>query len=508
MGQDQARRMADQQRQQQQQQLWQQQRQQTRQADQFSQHASQHRRHEQHRQAHAAHDTRQHAEQQRQRSAAAYQAEQQRLRQGHAAQPQVPDQRLAAPSDQGPYAVEQQQQASQPPSDTGSDNASALSPGYWEGAADDPPEAGPPDDTAPLGWLARLQRLIRVSGTAYAVNLRSESRSRGAVQVLAFRVERYDQLGNRLDPVAVELRGKSLEGQISDGTQVIVTGRWRRGGLFVARSVYNVDARAELGSRRARWALLAAPVLAVAAVAAVVAFPFVRNAVGRADSSSPPPPVNPGSSESARSTPVGGAHRDSSKDVAMVEVPTAAAAGSARRAVALLASAGLRPERRDESSDVVASGDVIRLEPEPGARVPVGSSVLVVSSTGAGLVPVPRIEDLPAESSAAVAALQQLGFGVTVSYRPDAIVPAGRLIALSPSPGTRVAQGSQVGLVVSTGDAGPNGHSPPHSSPSITVPHASPSDHSAQPTSPTPIVSTPPTPPSGTATITAPGSAP
>src|SRR5207249_1610816 len=50
-------------------------------------------------------------------------------------------------------------------------------------------------------------------------------------QVLTFRIEHYDQLGNRRDPVVVEMRGRSISGQIADGDEVEVGGRWRRGVL-------------------------------------------------------------------------------------------------------------------------------------------------------------------------------------------------------------------------------------------------------------------------------------
>ena len=53
---------------------------------------------------------------------------------------------------------------------------------------------------------------------------------------LVFRVERYEASGNRLAPVAVELP-IYVSGQVSDGEEVDVTGRWHHGTLRAKRIV-------------------------------------------------------------------------------------------------------------------------------------------------------------------------------------------------------------------------------------------------------------------------------
>ena len=47
--------------------------------------------------------------------------------------------------------------------------------------------------------------------------------------VWTFRVERFDEVGNRVGLVPVELRGLKVEGSLSDGDRVRVTGSLRVG---------------------------------------------------------------------------------------------------------------------------------------------------------------------------------------------------------------------------------------------------------------------------------------
>ena len=89
-----------------------------------------------------------------------------------------------------------------------------------------------------------------VRGTARAVDVRSEAplNQNASVQVLTFRVERYDAHGNRVPPILVELRGASLEGRLADGDEVQVSGRWR-GGLLVAKEVLSLTTGATVRAR-------------------------------------------------------------------------------------------------------------------------------------------------------------------------------------------------------------------------------------------------------------------
>jgi hypothetical protein len=62
--------------------------------------------------------------------------------------------------------------------------------------------------------------------------------------LLSFRIERYDPAGNRLPPVGAEFAGYQA-GQLSDGDEVEVAGRWSRGTLRATR-VTNLSTGAQV----------------------------------------------------------------------------------------------------------------------------------------------------------------------------------------------------------------------------------------------------------------------
>jgi hypothetical protein len=87
-------------------------------------------------------------------------------------------------------------------------------------------------------------------GVAQNVQYRSEGRSEnGSVQVLTFRLARHDAVGNPQQPVLVELRATALEGQLVDGEEVTVTGKWRSGRI-VAKEIVSLSTGAAVRARR------------------------------------------------------------------------------------------------------------------------------------------------------------------------------------------------------------------------------------------------------------------
>ncbi|GLW96854.1 FHA domain-containing protein [Microtetraspora sp. NBRC 16547] len=74
-----------------------------------------------------------------------------------------------------------------------------------------------------------------VVGQARGIQQRSERYGDGGKTVLAFRVERYDNSGNRLRPVPVQLRATWFDGSLCEGDEVRVTGRWKNGTLHTDR---------------------------------------------------------------------------------------------------------------------------------------------------------------------------------------------------------------------------------------------------------------------------------
>jgi hypothetical protein len=79
----------------------------------------------------------------------------------------------------------------------------------------------------------RLGRKITIHGEARAIQLRSERRT-----ILSFRLDRFDDTGNRLTPIYVEMRGLTLEGVPTEGDLVEMRARWREGKIVrVSRAV-------------------------------------------------------------------------------------------------------------------------------------------------------------------------------------------------------------------------------------------------------------------------------
>jgi eukaryotic-like serine/threonine-protein kinase len=110
--------------------------------------------------------------------------------------------------------------------------------------------------------------------------------------------------------------------------------------------------------------------------------------------------------------------------------------------------AGLRPVPRQESSDSVPRGIVIRQEPDAGERIQRGNAVRYFVSTGKPRVAVPEV--VGARESDAVATLRAAGLVPrVVDIFSDE--PEGTVIAQDPKGGTSIVEGSDVRLNVSKG---------------------------------------------------------
>jgi len=102
----------------------------------------------------------------------------------------------------------------------------------------------------------------RVRGTARDVNVRDNS-------ILSFRIERYDASGDRLPPVGAELAGFRT-GQLSDGEEVEVSGRWSHGTLR-ATKIINLTTGAEVQGAP-ESARVACAVIVAVVIAAMIVF--------------------------------------------------------------------------------------------------------------------------------------------------------------------------------------------------------------------------------------------
>ena len=119
-----------------------------------------------------------------------------------------------------------------------------------------------PASPAPAMVTGRRHGHGHVRGVARSVQLRTTEPSD---EVLSFRIDQYDGAGNRVQPVGVELRHHRL-GQVSEGEEVEVRGRWKDGTLQAERIV-NLTTGAQIkgASRRAR-VLIAAIFLVIIGV--------------------------------------------------------------------------------------------------------------------------------------------------------------------------------------------------------------------------------------------------
>lgn len=117
------------------------------------------------------------------------------------------------------------------------------------GSSSEPPPATP-EDAPQRTKIASVDPLAtrpnrgsgRVRGLARSIQVRRPDANQQ--EVLAFRVDRYDSVGNRLAPVPVELWGYQ-RGQVTDGEEIEVTGRWSHGTLK-AKRIENLSTNAEV----------------------------------------------------------------------------------------------------------------------------------------------------------------------------------------------------------------------------------------------------------------------
>ena len=97
-------------------------------------------------------------------------------------------------------------------------------------------------------------------------------------EILALRVDRFDDSGNRLTPVAVEYRGYT-GGQVSDGEEVEATGRWKHGTLR-ADKVRNLSTGADVrGSSRSVFIVQLVMFLLVVGFILVIAVSIAKDAL-------------------------------------------------------------------------------------------------------------------------------------------------------------------------------------------------------------------------------------
>lgn len=112
-----------------------------------------------------------------------------------------------------------------------------------------------------LGWRALRRRARRAAGKprlvgeCRGVTQQMEGGGNQNIQVLSFRVERYDGDGNRLPPVPVEMRGGRVTGSVREGDHVEIRARLRGDGVMRPRALRNLTTRSKVRTRKRKfWA--------------------------------------------------------------------------------------------------------------------------------------------------------------------------------------------------------------------------------------------------------------
>jgi len=95
----------------------------------------------------------------------------------------------------------------------------------------------------------------RLVGEARNVTVRQEFQANSLAEytIWSFRVDRYDAAGNRLDPIAVELRGLGITGTIAEGDRVAVNGKPPRDKPLRVRMVYNLTTHSRVSANIPFW---------------------------------------------------------------------------------------------------------------------------------------------------------------------------------------------------------------------------------------------------------------
>jgi hypothetical protein len=142
-------------------------------------------------------------------------------------------------------------------------------------AASTPPSSRrePPPRDRPSGPAPEARRgSAKVEGQIRGIQQRTERTGDSSSQTIwTFRLERYDAAGDRMPPIAVQMRGLSFDGSLSEGDEVRVTGRWRDGTLH-SDNVENLTTRATVRKKSYTGKIVAFIALVMVLVVAAVIF--------------------------------------------------------------------------------------------------------------------------------------------------------------------------------------------------------------------------------------------
>ncbi len=112
-----------------------------------------------------------------------------------------------------------------------------------------PVHAEPDQDEVHRSGKASVQGQIR------GIQQRSESMGEGSVSVWTFRLERYDDSGNRMRPIPVQMRAASFDGSLHEGDEARAIGIWKAGTLHTDQ-VDNLTTQSTVRARSFRKAII------------------------------------------------------------------------------------------------------------------------------------------------------------------------------------------------------------------------------------------------------------
>jgi serine/threonine-protein kinase len=118
-------------------------------------------------------------------------------------------------------------------------------------------------------------------------------------------------------------------------------------------------------------------------------------------------------------------------------------------AIVRLRRVGLVPLASQATSTALPAGRVLSETPPRGTKVRRGTRVILVVSSGAPTVTLVNVEGLTGEQ--AVTKLRADGLRPTTKQEPSATIAAGDVISTDPPPGAKLAVGSPVTVLVSSG---------------------------------------------------------
>lgn len=134
-----------------------------------------------------------------------------------------------------------------------------------------------------------------------------------------------------------------------------------------------------------------------------------------------------------------------------VEVPDLSGMNE-KQAKAALSNVGLSGSVSDrQSSDKVAEGGIISQSPSAGSKLEKGGKVTYIISTGSETVAVPNLTGMT--EAGAKSALENVGLKLGTTSEKASNEAKGTVIAQSVADGTKVAKGTKVNIILSTGAA-------------------------------------------------------